>query len=302
MNYDENIKIMEIERFAIHDGPGIRSVIFLQGCPLSCPWCANPESQIQRPQIMYKSETCIGCQTCVCLCPENLITFEGDRCQFKRNKCIGCHKCEENCLTKSISIIGQTKTIEDIFSILERDREYYEVSGGGITFSGGEPFSHQEKLIKMLKLAKSMKFHVCIETCGATDWKWIEKSIPYVDCYLFDVKHYDPNKLSEVVKSNGNKIMNNFLRLSSILPDKIIARVPVIPRYSLTYLNEIIDFISTTKVKNVHLLPYHTLGVSKYEQLDKDYSLIDEKMMLKDDLKIYKEYGISLGLSIQIGG
>lgn len=302
MNYDDKIHLMEIERFAIHDGPGIRSVVFLQGCPLSCPWCANPESQKQKSQIMYKSETCAGCRTCEILCPVHLISYDGERCQFNRNACIGCRKCEDHCLTKSIKIIGEKKSINEIFSILKRDKEYYDVSGGGVTFSGGEPFFHGQKFIELLKKSKKEKYHVCVETCGATDWEWIEKSLSYVDCYLFDVKHFEPKRLSQIVKGDGNKMIDNFKRLTHIVPNKIIARVPVIPGYSFEVLEHILELIASTEVSSVHLLPYHTLGIGKYEQLDKEYSLKNKKMLKKDDLIKYKEYGESLGLNVQIGG
>lgn len=302
MNCDNTVPIIEIERFAIHDGPGIRTIVFFQGCPLSCPWCANPESQKIRKHIMYKKDSCVGCQTCVNICPKEVITYKDGRCLFERDKCIGCRLCENNCLTKSINITGERKTIDEILDIIDRDKDYYEVSGGGITFSGGEPFAQTDKLIEFMKKAKCKGYHISIETCGATDWQWIEKSIPYVDCYLFDVKHYNAEKLSEIVKGNGYKMLENFKTLSNLVPEKMIARVPVIPNYNFEVLNNILDFIADTNVSSVHLLPYHNLGTGKYEQLDQEYLLTDTPMMKKEELIPYKEYGISKGLQVQIGG
>lgn len=297
------LPVMEIERFAIHDGPGIRSVVFMQGCPLHCPWCANPESQTPGPKILYDKNKCVRCHTCLKNCPEHLITFDGHRMQFERNKCTGCRICQNYCPAKAINIIGKQYSISEIFDVLKRDRVYYEESNGGITFSGGEPFYQKENLIKMLVMAKKeYHFHTAIETCGATDYRWIEEGEPYIDCFLFDVKYVDPVKLSNIVRGDGERILANFRRLAESHGDKMTARVPCIPGYNYLEIRNIIDFIAESKVSRVNLLPYHTLGIGKYDNLDRSYELKGIPSMKASELNEICEYGRKLGLSITIGG
>lgn len=296
--------VMEIEKFAIHDGPGIRSTIFLQGCPLHCPWCANPESQQINTHLMYNSKKCVKCGTCVKNCPQKAITVENGQLNFDRKKCITCKTCKENCPADAISFIGERKSIEEVMESILRDKNYYEESGGGVTFSGGEPFVQFDFLINVLKKCKEYNINTAIETTGDTSWSNIEMVLPYVDLFLYDMKHSVPEKIIEITGGNGYRIQENLVKLAKEDPNKIIIRVPVIPGFNYydNVIKDIINMALQLKIPEVNLLPYHNLGASKYDQLGKEYTLKDVKMMSKSELKHYENYGEAVGVMVKIGG
>ena len=298
MQYKEAY-IMEIERFAIHDGPGIRTTVFLQGCPLRCPWCANPESQSIGAHLMYQQQKCAHCLKCMNSCPQHAISFDGKNLVFDRNKCVSCRTCEKNCLNSAIKFIGEKKTTDEIFKVIEKDETYYQESNGGVTFSGGEPFVQFEALKQLLQMCHE-KYHTAIETTGDTNWENIEEVLPYVDLFLLDVKHYDPNWITEVTKGNGNRIQSNFKKLAEVAADKIIARIPVILQYNYEQdtLEKMLQMIKENNIKRVNLLPYHTLGIDKYTQLGRNYTL-SSKMLTKKDLEPYRLFGKSIGLEVE---
>ena len=294
--------IMEVERFAIHDGPGIRSTVFLQGCPLRCPWCANPESQTQGPHLMYQARKCVRCLGCVQVCPIGAVTaFEG-RPQFDRDRCIGCGTCKSICPGGAISYIGSRMRTDAIVQILSRDAAYYRESGGGVTFSGGEPFVQFPVLYELLVLCRERGYHTAIETTGDTPWENMEKALPFVDLFLFDVKHWNAGWIDRVTGGNGERIQANFARLASLAADKITARIPVIPGYNYTEddLRRIFALIASCGVKRADLLPYHTLGVDKYSELGRKYSLRSVKMLSKKELSGYRDMGREYGLQVEI--
>ena len=286
---DATARIMEIERFAIHDGPGLRTTIFLQGCPLRCPWCANPESQTISDKLLYNTTKCVLCGTCIKNCPTQSIKLIDGKIVINRDTCIKCRLCADNCLAEAIYFIGQTKTISEIMKIILKDKEYYEVSNGGVTISGGEPFVQYDVLCALLSECKNNGIHTAIETTGDTDWEKIEKVQDKIDLFLYDMKHIDPEKLKEVPKGNGNRILSNLKKLASLCPEKIIIRVPVIPsfNYDEDTINGIINFAIDNKIKEVNLLPYHNLGKSKYEHLGLTYPMGDIPMLKKEELLKY---------------
>lgn len=296
--------IMEIERFAIHDGPGIRSVVFLQGCPLRCPWCANPESQEIKPQLMYNEDKCIKCGTCVKNCPQQAIKIEDFKLVFNRDICTHCKICENNCPSGAINFIGDEVSIDEIVAEVLKDKPFYDESNGGVTISGGEPFVQYNALKELLIRFYEEHISVAVETTGDTNWNKIEDSIPYIDYFLFDLKLPTAERIKLVTKGNGERILENLKKLASKVPEKIILRVPVIPNYSYDEetIRKIIDIGAKLKVSQIHLLPYHTLGVSKYNQLGKEYDLKGFKMLSKEDLKNLVDYGNSKGVHTQAGG
>lgn len=297
----KNVNIMEIERFAIHDGPGIRSTVFMQGCLLRCPWCSNPESQEIGPHLLYSKDKCVGCLSCVNNCPISAITVVNQNLFFNREKCIHCKTCSKVCLNGAIKFIGEQKTTKEIMDVLDKDGDYYIESGGGITFSGGECILQIDALEEMIKMCKEKKYHVAIETEGDVPWENFERIIKLVDLFLFDLKHYDFNIISKVTHGNGKRILNNFETLSNLCPEKIIARVPVIPdfNYDDNVIRNIFKYISKNNIKNIDLLPYHVLGVDKYIQLGRKY-LFNKKMLSKRDLIKYIEIGKEYDLQINI--
>ena len=294
--------IMEVERFAIHDGPGIRSTVFMQGCPLRCPWCANPESQSRGKQLLYQAGKCIRCLGCVQVCPKGAITVWEGRPEFNRDRCVGCESCRRVCPAGAISYIGSKMTTEAIFQILSRDEAYYRESGGGVTFSGGEPFVQFQALYELLLLCHEKGYHTAIETTGDTPFENMEAALPLTDLFLFDVKHWDRGWIGRVTGGNGERIQENFRRLSLLAAEKITARIPVIPGYndSEEDLRKMFAWISSCGVKRADLLPYHTLGVDKYSQLGRKYSLASAKMLSKKELAGYKSVGQEYGLLVEI--
>ena len=298
------LRVMEIERFALHDGPGIRTVVFLQGCPLFCPWCANPESQIIRKQLMYFEDKCVKCKTCLVNCPKKAIKFIDNELVFNRNMCGECQVCGDVCPKNAIRFSGQNKSIDEIMLEVMKDKDYYDDSNGGITISGGEPFVQYEGFLNLLKESKRKGLNIAVETTGNVDLSRIIEAEPFIDLFLFDIKHVDKKKLFEITGGDLEKILSNLEYISSKNLNKVIIRVPVIPtfNYDDKTLNEIIDLACKYKVKELHLLPFHNLGKNKYEQIDRKYQFADMKMLDKKELNKYLDIGENKGITIKIGG
>lgn len=298
------LSIMEIERFAIHDGPGIRTIVFLQGCPLHCPWCSNPESQQINTRLMHLKNHCVGCGECVKACPEQAITIEDGKARIDRSICTLCKVCENSCLPSAIKFIGKKYTAPQIMEVLLKDKDYYRESGGGITFSGGEAFVQFKGLMKLLELCKSEGLHTAVETCGQVELSKIKKSFPFIDLFFFDIKHTDSQILKSVTGADWSTISTNLDYISEQDSSKIILRVPVLPGFNYTEksLMRIFELALDKNIRTIHLLPYHTLGKNKYHHLDIPYTFLCDDMMTKKELAPYKSIGERLGLTIQIGG
>ena len=298
------LAMIEIERFAIHDGPGIRSTVFLQGCPLRCPWCANPESQTIGKKRMYYEKKCTGCTSCVINCPNHALSVQEGKIVCEKQLCTQCGTCEKVCLNHAVSFAGIDMSVEEVKQLVLRDRDYYEESGGGVTISGGECFVQFEGLINLLKTFKKENLHTAVETCGQTKLEYIKEAFPYIDLFLFDLKHMNPEKFHEVTKGNLADILNNIKYIAKQDPDKIVIRVPDIPdfNYDDETIYEILSFAKEQGIKEVHLLPYHTFGINKYHQMGITYPMKTTKSLTNEDLKEYKKIGENMGLSIKIGG
>lgn len=298
------VSIMEIERFAIHDGPGIRTTIFLQGCPLHCPWCANPESQVIGTHLMYDRKKCVGCGMCYSVCEDSAITFQDGRPVFHRENCTGCRKCSEVCVQNAIKISGEKKTVKEIIDVVLRDKDYYDNSGGGVTVSGGEPFVQFEGLTEIFKQCKEYNLHTAVETCGQVSRSKISTIFPLIDLFLFDVKHINKEKLKETTGGDLDLILGNLRYIAHLDPSRVIIRVPVLPgfNYEKDVICDIYYLALECGIKTVHLLPYHTLGKNKYYQLGREYTFACDSILNKTDLIPLKELGESMGLNIKIGG
>lgn len=301
---DQKLSIMEIERFAIHDGPGIRSIVFLQGCPLRCTWCSNPESQKRAPQLLHMKNKCVGCGICSKVCLNGSIKIHEHYPVFNRDRCIACKACEEACPHNSIKFAGKIITSSEIMEIVLRDRDYYESSGGGITFSGGEAFAQFEGLMDLLTKSKMNNLHTAVETCGQINLEKIKKAFSLIDLFLFDIKHTDKKLLKKETNADLNVVLNNLRYIAQRDSSKIIIRVPIIPlyNYDIETIRSIFYLAKKNNIKQIHLLPYHTLGKSKYEQLGIKYNYPYERMLSKEELLPFKEIGEKIGLTIRIGG
>ncbi len=301
---EKRVSIMEIERFAIHDGPGIRTVIFLQGCPLRCSWCSNPESQKIGPHLLHLKNKCTGCGTCAETSIHGNIKMDGGYPVFDREKCVTSKACAEACVYNAIKFVGEFVSVSEIMQVVLRDRDYYENSGGGVTFSGGEPFVQFDGLMELLTMCKKENLHTAIETCGQTDLEKVKKVLPLTDLFLFDIKHTDKHMLEKETKGDLDTILTNMRFIAGLDPTKIIIRTPVIPGYNFDKktISEIFNLAKENNIRQVSLLPYHTLGMDKYEQLGIKYTYSYGKMLSKEDLLPLKQLGEKIGLKIQIGG
>lgn len=295
------IKVSNIERFATHDGPGIRTTIFLKGCPLHCPWCANPETWTLDTILMHDEKKCVRCHCCQKVCEKRAIDFDPDF-KINRNLCDGCQKCMDVCIPEAISFSGKEMTIDEILEEISKDDAYYKNSNGGITLSGGEPLFQFEEVFKLIQILKEKGYHIAIETTGMYNLNVLKKVEPYIDLFLHDIKHLNKEKLESITGASKEIIFNNLDYLSKTCKEKVIIRTPVIPGFNEEIVKDIILYAKEKGFKEVNLLPYHSLGKNKWHNLKKDYVYENEKMMDKSHLSSYTELGKELNIYVKIGG
>ena len=295
------IKVSNIERFATHDGPGIRTTIFLKGCPLHCPWCDNPETWTLDTILMHDEKKCVRCHCCQKVCEKRAIDFDPDF-KINRNLCDGCQKCMDVCIPEAISFSGKEMTIDEILEEISKDDAYYKNSNGGITLSGGEPLFQFEEVFKLIQILKEKGYHIAIETTGMYNLNVLKKVEPYIDLFLHDIKHLNKEKLESITGASKEIIFNNLDYLSKTCKEKVIIRTPVIPGFNEEIVKDIILYAKEKGFKEVNLLPYHSLGKNKWHNLKKDYMYENEKMMDKSHLSSYTELGKELNICVKIGG
>ncbi|WP_295569168.1 glycyl-radical enzyme activating protein [Holdemanella biformis] len=293
------IRISNIEKFATHDGPGIRTTVFLKGCFLHCPWCANPETWKSEPVLMHDAKKCVECKTCMHVCERGAISFPF---QWDMDKCIYCKKCENYCLQDAISFAGKDMEINEVIKEVLKDKDYFDQSNGGITISGGEPFMQLDAFLELIKQCKNNGLHVAVETTGNYCLDTLKEALPYIDLFLMDLKHLDAQKLKDITGGNLDLILNNFKYLAQHCPNKVIVRMPVIPRFNDDICEDVIRFCANLKLSEVNLLPFHTMGKSKWNQLNKEFMYDKDKMMDRNDLTPYIDVGKQLGVYVKIGG
>ena len=274
MNTDVTGLITDIKRFAIHDGDGIRTTVFLKGCPLKCVWCHNPESISSEPQLAYYKNKCICCGMCVSACPAGAHTISEQRHVFNRAKCIACGKCEEHCLSSAIKLIGRRVSVQEVMDVVLEDRLYYEHSGGGITISGGEPAMQPHFTLALLTAAKNAGISTALDTCGFAPARTYMKIMPVCDTFLYDIKHI---VAQHHIKHTGrdNRLILENLQLLSDNGAKIEIRIPVIPGYndSEETFRLMAMALSDINIAKIKLLPYHALAGYKYNALDMEDTL-----------------------------
>ena len=232
VDYQKKGVVFDIQRFSVNDGPGIRSIVFLKGCPLSCLWCCNPESQRIEPDVMYDLKKCIGCGKCTKACQQGAIE-PGNLAWIDRTKCIGCGECVNVCPTGALSLKGEVMSINEIIQVLRRDAHYFRQSGGGVTVSGGEPLTQWQFTTELLKACKAQGWETAIETTGLGSDEAIESVIPYVDLVLLDCKSTDPEVHKRVTGVSNERIRKDSAKIAA-MANKVIMRVPTIPTVNAT--------------------------------------------------------------------
>lgn len=309
--------IIDIKRHSLEDGPGIRTVVFLKGCPLSCIFCQNPETQKKTNELGYTEKKCIGCQDCINNCPQKAIKpkyvirtkkpYKQKKIKIDRNLCTICGVCVTVCPSGALKLVGQTYSPTDLVKEIARDQSFFKHSGGGVTFSGGECLLYPEYLETVLKELRNLNKHVhaAIETAGQFDYeKFKEKVLPLIDLVMFDIKIYDPSLHKKYIGFSNEKILSNFRKLIKDAPHKILARIPLIPHITATEKNlrEIAEFLHKVGAPQVSLLPYNPAGFEKCEmigrkppkQLPKSFMNAKEEERIVDFFsKIISDFGIA---------
>lgn len=289
--------IFNIQKFCTHDGEGIRTCVFLKGCPMACKWCHNPESLDIKSTMAYFKSKCIGCGKCVSVCENKGV--EAKSFQFIKDKCVKCEKCIEICPNSAREKFGYEASVDEIMENVGRDKIFYDNSGGGVTFSGGEPTYQYDFLMALLKRAKEMDIKADIETNSFTEYEKLKNIAPYIDCFLMDIKAVDDEKHKYWTGVSNKIILDNIKKVSHELKANILFRVPVIPNVnnSCEDLDLLADFINSLNNKHkVELMPYHDIGISKYEACGMDYEMGDLKSL--DSIEDIKEYLIKKNVQV----
>jgi len=293
--------IFNIQRYSIHDGPGIRTTVFLKGCPLSCWWCQNPESQLSGQEMIFWGDRCIGCGACSTICPSDAIQIKNGIPITEKEKCILCGKCIEKCPALAREMIGKKLTIEEVIKEIEKDLVFYEESDGGVTFSGGEPLRQSEFLEGLLNGCREKKIHTAVDTSGYISWEILNKISPKVDLFLYDLKLMDIERHKKYSGVSNEIILENLKKLSSV-HHNIFVRFPVIPGINDDYQNikETGEFLSSLKIAQVNLIPYHYIGIDKYKRLGRPYKLADTQSLSEEKLSevsaILKKFNLNVKL------
>lgn len=266
-------RIFDIKSFAVHDGPGIRTTVFLKGCSLSCAWCHNPEAISPRPEIAFHESRCIACGACVEVCPEQAqaLSPEGER-TFARDLCVRCGTCVEHCHAEALVMQGRDMSVDEVMQEVSQDAPFYRTSGGGVTVSGGEPLLQFRFVRALLEQCRERGYHTAVDTCGQVKWEVMEGVLPFVDLFLYDLKHADTFAHRKHTGALNEPILENLRRLSRA-GAAIEVRMPIVPtvnddRGSITAAAEILAELETLTC--VRLLPYHALAGEKYRSVGRE--------------------------------
>ncbi len=270
--------VCSLERFATHDGPGIRTLVYMKGCPLTCAWCSSPHTQSKTADLLYTASRCVGSDACVAICPEKALQrSEGEPLQIDRELCNACGLCIDACNTRALEITGQSMTVDELFKEVDKDSSFYRRSNGGVTVGGGELSMQPEFVSAFLKKCKEQYIHTSIETCGLAPWTGLESILRYVDLLHFDIKHMDDEMHRKLTGASNKQILENARKAAKMCV--MIIRIPVVPGCNDSEEN----IIATAKfaagleggIQRIELLPYHQLGMHRYDQLGMTYNLDD---------------------------
>ena len=297
--------VFDIQKFSVHDGPGIRTIVFMKGCPLHCEWCANPESQNFQPELLFYPDKCIGCGKCAEVCEMGCFpAMENGEIRFDRDKCVNCCKCAEVCYAEARHQSGDWMSLDEIKEAVDKDIVFYRNSGGGITFSGGEAMCFPEVVRDLAKYYKEeQQVSTAIETCGYVAWENYEQVIPYLDLVMYDLKCMNDERHMRYTGGSNKRILENLEKISKSVDT--IVRIPIIP--SVNDSEEDIDAFGTYirdlgTIRTIHILAYHNYGMGKYEALGRNYQLKDLEAPSDEHMQEIKEQLEGYGFEVNIGG
>ncbi len=295
-------RIFDIQRFSIHDGPGIRTTVFFKGCPLRCLWCGNPESIGPDPVLSFSPEKCIGCGACLPVCPRSALSIAAGKAVLDRARCNACGRCAALCDTRALEIVGRDASVDEIIEVVLRDRDYYQASGGGITLSGGEPLAQSEFAESLLYAARTEGLHCCVETSGQADWDALETLRPLVDLWLYDCKETDLALHGRFTSVGNERILANLQRLHDA-GAAIVLRCPMIPGHNARqgHLDGIVALSKKLpKLARVELLPYYDLWRTKLRRFGLSSRLPESvKPPATATVKSWNDYLRSRGVPVQ---
>jgi pyruvate formate lyase activating enzyme len=292
--------IFDIQRYSVHDGPGIRTVVFFKGCPLRCQWCQNPESLRRSPELGFLLERCIGSGNCKSACPEGAILSGAKR--VDRSRCTLCGDCVETCYAEALKMIGGELGADELIHEVSRDRPFYRDSGGGVTLSGGEPLLQIDFVEEFCSRCREEGLSLVVETCGAVPFDSFRRVLPFVDLFLYDVKAIDPSLHKAWTGSDNRTILSNLERLGKS-GTTVVPRVPIVPGY--TALSSNLDQIAAHlegSFPEVHVLPYHRWGESKRDLVDSPQPSLDLDPPSGEDMETVRRIFERRAISVRIGG
>lgn len=302
------VLISNIQRYCVHDGPGIRTLIFMKGCPLRCLWCCNPETQTFRLELLFLEHKCILCRRCIYSCKVGAISFDGNRLMTNRKVCVGCGECTKVCYPEARTF-GRSRWIgvDELVREVMADLRFYLRSGGGVTLSGGEPLMQPESAEIIAEKCKRYGISIAIETSGYARWENFRRVVQHCDVIFCDIKHMDPVVHRELTGVSNEPILENIRRCNREFgTDKVfIIRIPIVPGYtdSKDNLEQAAEFISNLEhVTRVELLKYHRLGMAKYGYLGKEYQLASVLEPSDSHMAKAREIVQSYGLKVQVAG
>ncbi len=300
--YDTEGILFNIQRYSLHDGPGIRTIPFLKGCPLSCKWCSNPESQKPQPEIIFQKSNCIQCGKCLEACRFGALSSDNPYL-VDRQRCTGCGECAKVCPTGALLMKGKRMTVWEVVQELQKDENVYRRSNGGITLSGGEPLSQPEFTRELLRACKEKGWHTAMETTGLAPKEVIESVFPFVDLALTDIKAIDPVVHKDATGVSNQLILENLIKISFIT--QVSVRIPLIPGINddLDSIRAIAGFAKLmNNVETIHILPYHNYGENKYALLGRIYPMDGTRFVAEEQVNKFKSEIESMGFTCHIGG